>query len=84
MKLATPTGPQLAVAALLGVATLALPLAFHVEHHFPWDDVPGFYGIYGAFGCGALVIVSRWVGRVLLVKPPDWWGEERGNDEDPA
>ncbi len=84
MKLATPNGRQTAIGAIVGIVTLALPLVFHVEHHFPWDDIPGFYAIYGAVGCGALVVVSKWVGRVLLVKPPDWWGEESGPDEDRA
>lgn len=84
MKLATPSGRQTAIAAVVGVVTLALPLLFRVEHHFPWDDIPGFYAIYGAVGCASLVVVSKWVGRVLLVKPADWWGEESGADEDSA
>ena len=84
MKLATPTGRETAIGAVVGVVTLALPLVFPVEHHFPWDDIPGFYAIYGAVGCAALVAVTKWAGRVLLVKPPDWWGEESGTDEDRA
>lgn len=84
MKLATPTVRETAIGAVVGVVTLALPLVFPIEHHFPWDDIPGFYAIYGAIGCAALVVVSKWVGRVLLVKPPDWWGEESGADEDPT
>lgn len=84
MKLATPSSSQLAAAVVIGVLVLLLPVVFPVEHHFPWDGIPGFYGIFGVVGCGLLIIVTRWLGRVLLVKPADWWGEERGPDEDPA
>lgn len=82
MTLATPTSRQLAIAAVVGVATILLPLVFPVEQHFPWDGIPGFYAIFGAVGCGVLVVVSKWLGRVLLAKPADWWGDESGPDED--
>lgn len=84
MKLARPTPKQATVAAIAGVATLALPLVFSPEHHFAWDAIPGFYAIYGAAGCGALVLSAKWLGRVLLVKPPGWYGGDDARTGDPS
>lgn len=76
MKLATPSRRALWAGAVGGAVVLALPLVFHVEHHFAWDVIPGFYGIYGGLGCAAIVVVSKWLGTVCLQRSEDWYGPD--------
>ena len=59
MTLASPTPRQIAIVAVVAAVTLALPFVFPVEHHFPWDDIPGFHAMYGAAGCAVLVIFAK-------------------------
>jgi hypothetical protein len=84
MTLATPSSKQIAGAAVCAAIVLALPVVFPVEHHFPWDAIPGFYAIYGAVGCGALVVFGKWLGRVLVVKPEGWYGGDDDRTEEPS
>ncbi len=84
MKLASPTPKQTAIAAAVGMTTLALPVVFPVEHHFAWDAIPGFYAIYGAAGGTALVVFAKWLGRVLVVKPEGWYGGDDARTGDPS
>ncbi|MCK6553194.1 hypothetical protein L6Q96_01210 [Candidatus Binatia bacterium] len=76
MKLASPSRRARWVAAVAGALAVALPVAFHVEQHYPWDAIPGFYAIYGALGCAALVAASKWLGKALLQRPEDWYGRD--------
>lgn len=84
MTLASPTSRQIAVAAVVAAATLALPAVFPMEHHHAWDAIPGFYAIYGAAGCAVLVIFAKWLGRVLVVKPEGWYGGDDARTGDPS
>jgi hypothetical protein len=83
VKLATPGSRELAIGAAVGVAALAAPLVFPVEHHFAWDEIPGFYAIFGAAGAVALIVAAKWLGKALIVKPEGWWSEDRASDESP-
>lgn len=83
MKLASPTPKQTAVAVTVGVATLVLPIFFPVQHHFPWDAVPGFYAMYGAAGSAALVLFAKGLGRVLIAKREGWWGGDDARTGEP-
>ena len=73
---------EVAIAAVLGGATLLAPLVFPVEHHFPWDEIPGFYAIFGAAGAVALIAAAKWLGHALIVKPVDWWREDDSDADD--
>ncbi len=88
MKLARPQPRTLAWAAVAGTVAVALPLVVPVEHHFPWDAVPGFYALFGALGGAAIVVVSKWLGHALLQRPETWYGEadapERPGPDGPA
>ncbi len=42
----------------------------HTEH--PWEGMPGFYPIYGFIGCSVLVIVAKWM-RKLIIRPEDYY-----------
>lgn len=83
MKLARPDRRTLWLAAVAGGLTLALPLAFPVEHHFPWDAVPGFYAMFAALGGAALVVGAKWLGGALLLRPEDWYGPDDAAEGEP-
>lgn len=76
MKLATPSTRTLLVSSAIGLVLVLLPALFHVEPHHAWDRIPGFFAIFGALGCGVLIVVSKWLGRVLLVRPEGWYAED--------
>lgn len=73
MTLKTPSPRGWLLAAMAGGLVVALPLALHLEHHHPWEVVPGFYAWYGGLGCAAIVLVSKALGRWLLQKPEDFY-----------
>lgn len=77
MKLHLPGSRGLALAAGTGAVALALPYVTPVAHHYPWDEIPGFYAVYGGLGCAAIVLVSKALGKALLQRPEDWYDRTR-------
>lgn len=74
MRWKRPTRRGWIVAGLTGAAGLALPVLFPSgESHGWWDAVPGWWAIFGAVGCAAIVIVSKWLGHAFLQKDEDWY-----------
>lgn len=45
----------------------------HVTH--PWDSLWGFYPIYGFVACVLLVLIAKWM-RKILMRPQDYYDEE--------
>jgi len=84
MKLASPTPRQITGAAIAAAIALLLPLLVPVPQHLPWEAIPGFYAIYGVVGCGALVVFTKWLGRVLLIRPEGWYRDDVDRDEERA
>jgi hypothetical protein len=80
VKIAAPSSRELTIAAVLGAAVLLAPLVFPVNHHFAWDEIPGFYGIFGAAGAVVLIVAAKWLGHALIVKPDGWWREDDASD----
>lgn len=50
------------ICALLTLADLLVHR--HVVH--PWEALPGFYPLYGFIGCVVLVLVAKWLRKVLM------------------
>lgn len=44
------------------------------EHaaHF-WSAIPGFYAVYGFLGCVAIIVISKWLGKILLQRREDYY-----------
>ena len=44
----------------------------HVKHS--WENLWGFYPLYGFVGCVFLVLVAKWM-RTFLMRPEDYYDE---------
>lgn len=75
MKIKLPSRRGWIVAAAASAIALGLPWIFHPEHHHEawWNHVPGFYAGYGFLGCAAIVLLSKWLGRIFLQKGEDFY-----------
>lgn len=65
---------------------LALDLFLHRHILHPWEQLWGFYPLYGFVGCVILVLVARWM-RTFLMRPEDYYdkrGPAAGAREDNA
>ncbi len=61
----------LAVAAL---AETILPLLFHGEPaHFSFESFPAWGSLYGLISCAAIIIVSKIIGKVWLMRREDYY-----------
>ena len=61
----------LAVIALTEVAALRL---FHAEPaHFWFEDVPAFGSISGLVSCVLIIIVSKLLGKLWLMRPENYY-----------
>ena len=59
----------LAVAAL---AEIVLPRIFHGgESHFSFEDFPAWGSLYGLISCVAIIVVSKLIGKLWLMRRED-------------
>lgn len=69
---------------LIAAACAALFLqdfTFEKHGHFPIEEVPGFYGIYGFVMFTALIFLSAGLRR-LVKRPEDYYGDKAVDRED--
>ncbi len=45
------------------------------------SHVPGYSAAIGLFGCILIVLVSKWLGTVLIQRPEDHWPDDVPADE---
>ena len=61
----------LAAAAL---AEIVLPRIFHGgESHFSFEDFPAWGSIYGLASCVAIIVVSKLIGKLWLMRREDYY-----------
>lgn len=53
---------------------LAIDLVYHRHGEFEFEELFGFYGLYGFGACVVLVLVAKEL-RKLLSRPEDYYGE---------
>lgn len=59
---------------LIILAEVSLPLLFHgAHHHFGFEGIPAFGSLYGLLSCAAIIIVSKLIGKVWLMKREDYY-----------
>ncbi len=53
------------------LASIVAELAFHHLGHpvYWWHRLPGFDFVYGLAGCIAIVLVSKWLGKLFIQRP---------------
>ena len=63
--------------ALYAGCVLLLLLDFVIHRHVihPWENLWGFYPLYGFVGCVVLVLVATWM-RTFLMRPEDYYDNE--------
>ncbi|MBN7797214.1 hypothetical protein [Parahaliea mediterranea] len=54
------------------ILTLSLELVVHRHTEHPWEWLPGFYPAYGFIGCVVLVLVAKWM-RKIIIRPEDYY-----------
>ena len=59
---------------LYGSCVLLFLLDFVIHRHVAhdWENMWGFYPVYGFVGCVVLVIVAKWM-RTFLMRPEDYY-----------
>ena len=61
----------------LGVAALSeivLPRIFPGgESHFPFEDFPAWGSLYGLISCVAIILVSKLIGKLWLIRREDYY-----------
>lgn len=58
----------LAVISLIAEFTM---LADYDSHW--WNQIPGFYILWGIIGCAAVIFISKWVGKFFILSDEDYY-----------
>ena len=68
---------------LYGICILLLLLDFVIHRHVShqWENLWGFYPIYGFVGCVVLVLVAKWM-RTFLMRSEDYYDDDSTVDAD--
>lgn len=63
-----------AALAVIAGAEIVLPLIFgHGESHFSFEDFPAWGSLYGFGSCVAIIIVSKIIGKLFLMRREDYY-----------
>ena len=59
--------------AVVVLAEIILPLIFPSDHphHFLFESWPAFGSLYGLISCVAIIVVSKFLGKVWLMRRED-------------
>ena len=62
------------VLGVIALAEIVLPLIFHgEEHHFGFEGWPAFGSLYGLASCVAIIVVSKLIGKLWLMRREDYY-----------
>jgi len=59
--------------AAVALAEIVVLLVFHEEHHLPFESWPAFGSLYGLASCVAIIVVSKFLGKVWLMRREDYY-----------
>ena len=55
---------------------IVLPLLVHGgEHHFSFEGWPAWGSLYGLISCVAIIVLSKLIGKVWLMRPEDYYDD---------
>ena len=63
------------------VILLALDLVIHRHVLHSWENLLGFYPLYGFVGCVVLVLVATWM-RTFLMRPENYYDDSGEAEKD--
>jgi hypothetical protein len=55
------------------VILLIIEIFTHKHPHFPWEEWPEFYCVFGFVACVALVIAAKYILRPLMMRREDYY-----------
>jgi hypothetical protein len=55
------------------VADFVVHLYLHPEGHFSWGRLPVYSAVYGFIGCIVIILVSRAIGHLWLLRDEDYY-----------
>ena len=60
---------------VVALTEIVLPLKFRGEHppHFSFEGWPAFGSLYGMASCMAIILVSKFLGKVWLMRREDYY-----------
>ena len=62
--------------AVIALAEIILPLIFHDEQsHFSFENFPAWGSIYGLLSCVAIIVVSKLIGKLWLMRGEDYYDD---------
>jgi hypothetical protein len=59
--------------AIVVLAEIVLPRIFHEETHFAFEHYPAWGSIYGLISCVAIIVVSKLIGKLWLMRREDYY-----------
>ncbi len=59
--------------AVVALAEIVLPLVFGGHGHFSFESFPGWGSLYGLISCIAIIVVSKLIGKVWLMRREDYY-----------
>lgn len=60
--------------AVLALAEIGLPLILPAgESHFSFEDLPAWGSLYGLVSCVAIIVVSKLIGKLWLMRREDYY-----------
>lgn len=77
MRFASKLSKELKVALAFGLVFIVIEILLRLfikqKTHFVWEEIWGFYALFGFFGCILISAFSRFIGRRVLMKEPDYY-----------
>ncbi|MBI4472537.1 MAG: hypothetical protein HY646_07700 [Acidobacteria bacterium] len=59
---------------IIALAEIILPIIFHSgETHFSFENFPAWGALYGLVSCAAIIIVSKLLGKLWLMRREDYY-----------
>ena len=58
----------------LALSEVVVSRLFYTDHpHFWFEDLPGWGSIYGLVSCVAIIVVSKILGKLWLMRPENYY-----------
>ncbi len=59
---------------VVALGEISLPLVLHGIHgHFWFESLPAWGSLYGVLSCVAIIVVSKFLGKVWLMRREDYY-----------